>query len=127
MSSPTREGCHSVRPIWQAAVDSFYRKLDDGGMKRTSMLDEFIWKIKSPDALIDETREFIMEDSHGSHVWTIALPKLELVLSDLNNFATIIAELAGMDNRVSSLLWGSMKLLFKVIFNAEPFSKALGR
>ena len=115
MSSIAREGCYPVRPMWRAAVDKFYKQLDDGGIKRTSMISEVLWKIESPDVLIEETQKYMIQDSHNSYIWTTELPKLKPILSDLNDFAAITACSAGMDNRVAVLLWGSMTLLFKVI------------
>lgn len=120
MSSPIAEGCYPVKPIWQIAVDKFYGQLDDGGIKKTPMNEHVLWKIKGPDVLIEETQKLMTQESHISEVWTTVLPKLKPVLSDLDDFVTVITRLAGMDGRVAAFLWGSMKLLFKVIVHPEP-------
>jgi hypothetical protein len=108
-----------VRPIWQAAIDQYYKELEEGGMKRTPTIDKDLWEIESPNVLIDEVQEMVPQESQISKVWTTVLPKLEPMLLALNDFAAVIAWSLGMNGRVAALLWGSMRLILKVNSNLD--------
>ena len=115
-----------VRPIWQAAIDQYYKQLEEGGMKRTPTIDKDLWEIESPNILIDEIQEMVPQESQISKVWTTVLPKLEPVLLGLNDFAAVIAWSLGMNGRVAALLWGSMRLILKVNRNPDRIPSAKG-
>ena len=104
--------------MWQAAIDQYYKQLEEGGMKRTPMIDKDLWEIESPNVLIDEIQQMVPQESQISKVWTTVLPKLEPVLLGLNDLAAVIAWSLGMNGRVAALLWGSMRLILKV--NHDP-------
>ena len=55
-----------VQPIWQAAIDRYYRELEDGGMKLTPVIERDLWEIASPIVLIDEIQEMMAQESQIS-------------------------------------------------------------
>jgi hypothetical protein len=119
MFPPAMETNEPVRPIWQAAIDQYYKQLEEEGMKRTPTIDKDVWGIKSPNVLIDEIQEMVTQEPQISKIWTTLLLKLEPLLLALNDFVAVIAWSLGMDGRVAALLWGSMKLILKVSRNPD--------
>lgn len=115
------EANEPVRPIWQAAIDQYYKQLEEGGMQRTPPIDKDIWETKSPNVLIDEIQEMVLQESQVSNVWMTVLPKLESMLLALDGFAAVIALSLGMNGRVAALLWGSIRLILKVSRNPDRF------
>ncbi|KAF2682646.1 hypothetical protein K458DRAFT_432621 [Lentithecium fluviatile CBS 122367] len=101
------------RPIWQSAIDRYYGELEEGGMRRTPAIEQDLWEIESPIALIDEIQSMVPQESAISNVWATALPRLEPVLLGLNDFAAVIAWSLGMNGRVAALRWGSIRLILK--------------
>jgi hypothetical protein len=108
-----------VRPIWQAAIDQYYKQLEEGGMKRTPTIDKDVWGIESPNVLIDEIQEMVTKEPQISKIWTTLLLKLEPLLLAFNGFAAVIAWSLGMNGRVAALLWGSIRLILKVCRNPD--------
>ena len=113
------EANEPARPIWQAAINKYYKQLEEGGMKRTPAIDKDLWEIESLNVLIDEIRAIALQESQISRVWTTVLPKLEPVLLGLNDFAAVVAWSLGMNGRVAALLWGSIRLILKVNCNPD--------
>lgn len=83
-------------------------------MKRTPTIDQDLWRIHSPNVLIDEIQEMVPRESQIFKIWMNALLKFESVLLALNGFAAVIALSLGMNGRVAALLWGSLRLILKV-------------
>lgn len=123
--SSTMETTELVSPIWQAAIDRYYKELEEGGMKRTPTIEKDLWEIESPTALIDEIQSMVPQETAISKVWITVLPKLEPVLLGLNDFAAVIAWSLGMNGRVAAVLWGSMKLILKVSMDEAVSSSVL--
>jgi hypothetical protein len=107
-------GTESIRPIWQVAIDRYYSQLEEGGMKRTPVIEKDLWAIESPNVLIEEIQQMVPQESTLSNVWMTVLPKVEPMLSSLNDFAAVVAWSLGMNGRVGAILWGSIRLLLKV-------------
>ncbi len=119
MKNAAMEATQRVHLVWQAAIDKYYKQLEEGGMKRTPAIDKDLWEIESPTALVNEIQEMVPNESHISQAWTTVLPKLQPVILGLNDFAAIIAWSLGLNGRVAALLWGSMRLILKVKHNSH--------
>jgi hypothetical protein len=122
-SGPSRSGSQSS-PIWEAAIHRYYVEMENGGIKSPA-LDRTLWDIESPKALLDEIQKMVPQESKVTRVWTTVLPRLEPVLLSLNDFAAVIAWSLGMNGRVAAVMWGSMRLLLKVVLRHERDTQCL--
>ena len=103
-----------VSPKWLAAIDKYYEELRRGGVKGLN-IDQDLWSVYSPDDLLQQIQNLTALDSEtGSANWMGSLRRLKHVLLNLNGFVAVIEEALGMDCQVGAVIWGSIRLIFKV-------------
>jgi len=108
-----------AHPGWQAALDRYYIQLDQVGLKKTSIIEKDLWAAEGPNDLIEDIRRMTPQGLQVSKAWISAILRLEPVLLDLNDFATVVAQSLGMAGRVATLLWGSLRLIMKVKYEDD--------
>lgn len=112
-----RKGCcaytlYSVRPssplhglLLSRALDRFHSELDDK--------DDTIIDVGSVSELISQTKALQPER-------TRPLPRLEPILTHINDFAAVIAFCSGADPKTTGLVWGSLKVLLMLATPTGP-------
>lgn len=113
-SSFARDQSGPTSPIWQAALDRYYEELRKGGIK-DSFIDKDLWNVETPDDLLTQIETLAPPEAQSSKAWMKVLTQLQSVLLGLNDFAAIIAWSMGMDGKVAAVLWGSIRLMIKVL------------
>lgn len=111
-----RDG-HSERhlsPKWLAAIDKYYEELRRGGVKGLN-IDQDFWSVYSPDDLLQQIQNLTaMDPETGSANWMGSLRRLKHILFKLNAFVAIIKMALDTDGQVEAVIWGSIRLIFKV-------------
>ena len=97
-----------------AAIDRYYEELKKGGV-RAPVMDKDLWDTSSPEQLIQQVRLMVRAGSGNPNSCEMILKRLELILLRLNDFAAVIAWTWDMDVKVAAIIWGSMRLVLKVV------------
>lgn len=110
-----QSGRHSyVSPKWLAAIDKYYEELRRGGVKGLN-IDQNLWSVYSLDDLLQQIQNLTALDPEtGSGNWMGSLRRLKHVLLNLNDFVAVIKQALEMDGQVEAVIWGSIRLIFKV-------------
>lgn len=103
-----------VSPKWLAAIDKYYEELRRGGVKGLN-IDQDLWSVYSPDNLLQQIQNLTaMDPETGSANWMGSLRRLKHILINLNGFVAVIKQALGMNGQVEAVVWGSVRLIFKV-------------
>lgn len=104
--------------IWRQAIRKYYSELEKGGIKGPA-LDKDLWNINTPMDLINQIKALESSQSLVSRSWFgLKLSnRLETVLLSLNDFAAVTAWALGMNGKLATLVWGSIRLILKL---AQP-------
>lgn len=108
--------------IWRQAIRKYYSELEKGGIKGPA-LDKDLWNINTPIDLINQIKALESSQSLVSRSWFGSLKlssRLETVLLSLNDFAAVTAWALGMNGKVATLVWGSIRLILKLAQPALP-------
>lgn len=108
--------------IWRQAIRKYYSELEKGGIKGPA-LDKDLWNINTPMDLINQIKALESSQSLVSRSWFGSLKlssRLETVLLSLNDFAAVTAWALGMNGKVATLVWGSIRLILKLAQPALP-------
>lgn len=108
--------------IWRQAIRKYYSELEKGGIKGPT-LDKDLWNINTPMDLINQIKALESSQSLVSRSWFGSLKlssRLETVLLSLNDFAAVTAWALGMNGKVATLVWGSIRLILKLAQPALP-------
>jgi hypothetical protein len=100
-------------PIWQAALEKYYTELAKGGFRATA-IDKEVWNIESPDDLLAQIEALGPDQETQSSSWSKAVTQLQPVLVGLGDFAALTMWMMGMNGKVATILWGSIRLIVKV-------------
>lgn len=104
---------NQTSPIWQAAVERYNAELRKGGIRRPS-IDKELWNIQKADDLLREIRKLASAGDSARENWAWVSQRLEPILLNLNDFASIVVLSMGMNDQAAALIWGSIKLIFRV-------------
>ena len=97
-----------------AAIDKYYEELRRGGVKGLN-IDQDLWRVYSPDDLLQQIQNLTAVDPKtGSAKWVGSLRRLKHILLKLNAFVAVIKQVLGMGSQVETVIWGSIRLIFKV-------------
>lgn len=99
-------------PIWQAALDRYFAELRRRGVKE-SIIERDLWNVEDADDLLAQVTALAPDETAAG--WTRCLAQLKPILLGLSDFAAVTAWAMGMDGRVAAVIWGSMRLIIKVI------------
>lgn len=104
--------------IWRQAIRKYYSELEKGGIKGPA-LDKDLWNINNPMDLINQIKALESSQSLVSRSWFgLKLSnRLETVLLSLDDFAAVTAWALGMNGKLATLVWGSIRLILKL---AQP-------
>lgn len=108
--------------IWTQAIRKYCSELEKGGI-RGSALDKELWNINSPVDLMNQIKALESSETLISRSWFGSLKlssRLETVLISLNDFAAVTAWALGMNGKVATLVWGSIRLILKLAQSALP-------
>lgn len=108
--------------IWRLAIRKYYSELEKGGIKGPA-LDKDLWNINTPMDLINQIKALESSQSLVSRSWFGSLKlssRLETVLLSLNDFAAVTAWALGMNGKLATLVWGSIRLILKLAQPALP-------
>ncbi|EFQ99406.1 hypothetical protein MGYG_02418 [Nannizzia gypsea CBS 118893] len=122
MSSPLKSSAPKdqyVSAIWQDAIDKYYEKLKDRGV-REHEINPHPWDVRNPEELLNQIQP--SKEATSSKSWMDLLSRLRPILVSLNDFAAIITLAAGMNSRLAAVIWGSIRLILKF---AEPVPSEL--
>lgn len=100
-------------PVWQAAIDRYYEKLRQKGIKR-SVIDHDVWSIHTLEDLLQQMRDFVPANSYFYSQWIENVHRLIPIFLRLDDLASVVALALGMHDHVAAIIWGSMKVILKV-------------
>ncbi|KAI9794605.1 MAG: hypothetical protein M1816_004492 [Peltula sp. TS41687] len=99
LPSPARE-CRSS--LLSKAMDRYRSELKDGA--------DFILEVDSVEELLNQAKALQPQSPRiGKH--SASLSQLEPILSQINDFAALIALYSGADAKATGLVWGSLRLI----------------
>ena len=102
-------------PIWEATLQKYYSELAKGGMN-TAMIDKQVSDIRSPEDLLKQIEGLGNAIEPQSPTWKKTLSQLQPVILGLSDFAALAAWVLGMNGKVVAVLWGSIRLIVKVLY-----------
>lgn len=108
---------NATSPVWQSALDRYYREVQKGGMKESAFGKDF-WDLTSPEALIEQITAVPPEETLKNASQASWLMQLKPVLLGFNDFIAIVSLSLGMDGRAAALLWGSIRMIIKVTISS---------
>ena len=101
-------------PIWQAALEKYYAELRKGGIK-LSVIDKDLWNTHGPDDLLAQIGTQAPSEAQAFRAWTRDLDQLKPILERLSDFTAMIALAMGMNSKVATVIWGSIRLIITVM------------
>ena len=100
-------------PLWRAALERYYNELRKGGVSEVAV-NRNLWKTRSAAELISQLNALTPADSRSAQAWSSAIHKLQSVVLALNDFAAVLTIAFGINGKITALIWGSIRLMFKV-------------
>lgn len=73
--------------------------------------NEGVFDVQSLEELLDQARRDALSSGGKS---LIAFRRMEPILSHFSDFAAVVAICSGADAKVSGLVWGSLRVIFRV-------------
>ncbi|PGH07403.1 hypothetical protein AJ79_06305 [Helicocarpus griseus UAMH5409] len=108
-----------ISPLWQTAIAK-YRQESKRADAKSPRIDPDIWSSYSSNGLLQHTKDLVSVNASAFGSWMRLWRKLESVLLDLNDYMALFALVLGTSCRVAAILWGSVRLIFKLVPSRLP-------